>query len=400
MEGLQPQDIEDLLQETDEEEGAQEPLPPKVERLLRALQSGTQYVARSDAAEQLGKVGTSSPRIVRALLAAYESDPYRLVKWAAAQSLRAPVHQEFLQEHPDLMEATERTLWQPSGSDLSRVPTVRPEAERILFQVEDKTEGHKWYTASLVLEPVAGAISISGYRDGGPTISIPVGEIGGCEIVVREEVGDRTQNWHPSGEPLGCLLVGVLAIIEHSLLKASLAPAIKLIQSMAEGAPQQRVVYLRSVEGGERGQVATAEMAQRIAAFLRQAGYAGIIPDDLSEPTEFEASLREKRRGGLLLSVAMLSSLAGLVVGLVTGLWRAEQSLSPGVAFGCGVGFLVAMAVGAAVGAVVGAAVTWRKDRIAGLVMGAISASVIASLSWLPIALWRVAAVSGPLIRW
>jgi hypothetical protein len=400
MEELQPEDIEDLLQELEEESGAQESVPQEIEELLRVLQSGSEHLDRREAAVKLGRVETSNPRIVRALIAAYESDPYSMINRAAAKSLRAPVHQAYLQEHPDLMEATERALQQPAGSDPSRVPTVRPEAERILFQVEDETSRHKWYTGSLVLEPAAGTITISGYRDGGPAISIPVSEIVGCEVVAMEEVRDRTQAWYDSGEPLGCLLVGFIAIIQHSLLKASLVPAIKLTQSMSDGARKQRAVHLRSVERGDRGQVATAEMAHRIAAFLRQSGYDGVIPDELSEPTEFEASLREKRRGGLLLSVAALSSLAGLVVGLVTGVWRAEQSLSPGGGLGCGAGFLVALAVGAVVGAVVGAAVTWRKDRIAGMIMGAISAAVIASLSWLPIALWRVAEVSGPLFRW
>lgn len=117
MEELQRQDIEDLLQELEEESSTQASSPPDVEELLHILQSGSAALERADAAEQLGKVGTSSPRIVRALIAAYNSDPYSMVNRAAAKSLRAPVHRAYLQEHPDLMEATERALQQRPGAD-------------------------------------------------------------------------------------------------------------------------------------------------------------------------------------------------------------------------------------------------------------------------------------------
>jgi hypothetical protein len=97
MEELRPEDIEDLLQELEEESGAQESLPQEVEDLLRVLKSGNLHSARQDAAEQLGNVGTSSDRIVRALIAASESDLHPNVRRAAAKSLRASAHQEYLQ---------------------------------------------------------------------------------------------------------------------------------------------------------------------------------------------------------------------------------------------------------------------------------------------------------------
>lgn len=159
------------------------------------------------------------------------------------------------------------------------------------------------------------------------------------------------------------------------------------------------MIHLRSAETGDRGQAATAVMARRIAAFLRQSGYRGVIPDELSEPASFEALVRAKRRGGLLLAVIALSVLAGLVVGLVIGLGQGGLAQSQGVSLTCGVGCLVAPAFGAVVGALVGAAVTWRNDRIAGIVTGAISAAA-ASLSWLPIAVWRIVQTAGPLFRW
>jgi hypothetical protein len=133
MEELQPEDIGELLQELEEEYGAQESLPEEVEELLHVLQSSSAALDRRDAAEQLGNLETSSPRIVRGLIAAYGSDPYSMVNRAAAKSLRAPVHQEYLQENPDLMGVTERALQQGPGAD--RQP---PEPERRTPQATER----------------------------------------------------------------------------------------------------------------------------------------------------------------------------------------------------------------------------------------------------------------------
>lgn len=97
MEELGPRELEDLVQELEGEAGALESLPQEVEDLLRVLQSSNLHSARQDAAEQLGNVGTSSDRIVRALIAACDFDRYPEVRRAAAKSLRASVHQEYLQ---------------------------------------------------------------------------------------------------------------------------------------------------------------------------------------------------------------------------------------------------------------------------------------------------------------
>jgi Flp pilus assembly protein TadD len=114
VEELSPQDIEELLKELEKEDAVQESLPQEVEELLHVLQSSSAALDRGDAAERLGRVETSSPRIVRALIAAYESDSYSMVRRAAAKSLRAPVHQEYLQQHPGLMEGTKAA---PDPSD-------------------------------------------------------------------------------------------------------------------------------------------------------------------------------------------------------------------------------------------------------------------------------------------
>ncbi len=82
MDELLPQDIDDLLQELEEDYGTEEPFPPEVEKLLQDLQSGSSYLAREDAADQLGNVGTSGRRIVQALVAAYQSDT---IQWSVGQ---------------------------------------------------------------------------------------------------------------------------------------------------------------------------------------------------------------------------------------------------------------------------------------------------------------------------
>jgi tetratricopeptide (TPR) repeat protein len=128
---FQPKDIDELLPGLEQEYGTEESLPPEVEELLHVLQSDGQYTARRDAAEKLGRVDTSSARVVRALVAAYESDPYAAVNRAAAESLRAPVHQTYLQQYPDMAEGTGQAILQLPGSERSpgRDEKARPPAE-------------------------------------------------------------------------------------------------------------------------------------------------------------------------------------------------------------------------------------------------------------------------------
>jgi hypothetical protein len=140
MEEMQLQDTEQPLQQLEGEYSTEDSLPPQVEELLHVLQSDGLYSARRDAAEQLGKVETSSPRIVRALIAAYESDSYAAVNRAAAQSLRSPVHQACLRRHPDLLEASDKTILQrpvsgatqgSKGEALPRTKSQRAAAETL-----------------------------------------------------------------------------------------------------------------------------------------------------------------------------------------------------------------------------------------------------------------------------
>lgn len=126
MEELEPENIEDLLQKLEKADRAPESPPLEVEERLQVLQSDHESHARRDAAEQLGKTATSSTQIVGALLSAYASDPSSMVNRAAARSLRAPVHQEYLQQHPDLLETTERALQQRPGADKQLTDTGTP----------------------------------------------------------------------------------------------------------------------------------------------------------------------------------------------------------------------------------------------------------------------------------
>jgi len=116
MEELRPEELEALVQELEGESEEEEALSPEVEELLRDLAQASFGLARLKAAEDLGELSESSPRIVRALIAAGESDAFLGVREAALESLRAPVHQEILREYPDLMQharsATEQTATQ------------------------------------------------------------------------------------------------------------------------------------------------------------------------------------------------------------------------------------------------------------------------------------------------
>jgi hypothetical protein len=122
MEELQPQDIEELLQELEEEDLAEESQPLNVSDLLRDLQAES-IDTRKAAAERLGKVDESSLKVVRALVVVKETDSIYAVRKAAEEALRASVHQEYLQRLRDRMEETERDLFRVKRGDYQRVAT-------------------------------------------------------------------------------------------------------------------------------------------------------------------------------------------------------------------------------------------------------------------------------------
>jgi hypothetical protein len=116
MEDLQPQEIEELLPEVEEEDDWPELASSDVEGLLHVLQHGRRSDDRWDAAERLGRVEASSPRMVQALVTASESDPFPEVRRAAANSLRVPAHQAFLARESDLREAVKPVLAPPDSA--------------------------------------------------------------------------------------------------------------------------------------------------------------------------------------------------------------------------------------------------------------------------------------------
>ena len=142
MEELQPQELEDLVQELDGENAAEDSLPPEVEELLRVLQSSGPYHDRRSAALELGSLGISDSRIIRALTVAEASDPHPDVRRAAAGSLRAPVHKEYLQQHPDVVESAKSALQQVPGKGEPRRGMPRAQSVGLI--------------RSLVVSPIAG----------------------------------------------------------------------------------------------------------------------------------------------------------------------------------------------------------------------------------------------------
>ncbi len=78
------------------------PLPAGVALLLEDLKQ-TFNAARLSAARQLAQVDESDVRVVQALIDAARTDPALVVRQAAFEALQAPVHQEVLAQHPDLM---------------------------------------------------------------------------------------------------------------------------------------------------------------------------------------------------------------------------------------------------------------------------------------------------------
>lgn len=134
MEELQPEELEELLQELEEEYGAEESPSPEVEALLRDLQPSRGFMLRLRAARQLGGLSSSNRQIVQALGTVAEIDHSDEVRAAAAESLRAPVHQSLLQEHPELREAVDTAL----GKVPETARAAAPASPWARFQVENQ----------------------------------------------------------------------------------------------------------------------------------------------------------------------------------------------------------------------------------------------------------------------
>lgn len=170
---------------------------------------------------------------------------------------------------------------------------------RVFFEAKDQTSHHAWQLAGVDLNPVAGEFTIHGYPYGEPEITVPVSEIASCEMVEREDI---TRNLTRTLEAGGCggsgdwadllliplmlLTYAFLEVMDRTLARSTKVPVLKLTQSPSDGSSQGWVIHLRSKNRGRRGQVETLEMAGHVAAFLRQTGYRGTMPEELGGPSE------------------------------------------------------------------------------------------------------------------
>jgi hypothetical protein len=75
-----------------------------ISQLLQNLRGNSSLYIRRDAAIALGKLEESNEQAVIALLVAKSSDASDEVKKAALASLEAPIHQQYIKDHPDIFQ--------------------------------------------------------------------------------------------------------------------------------------------------------------------------------------------------------------------------------------------------------------------------------------------------------
>lgn len=189
--------------------------------------------------------------------------------------------------------------------DRANLQVVGTESQ-VLFEAKDQTSHHTWQAAGIDLDPVAGELTIHGYPYGEPEITVPVGQIASCEMVEREDIKRNLTRTLEGGGcggsgdwadllliPLLLLAYAFLEIMDRILARSTKVPVLKLTQSLSDGSSQGWVIHLRSRKRGRRGQVETLKMAGRVVAFLRQAGYRGTMPEELSVPVDLVGVPRE-----------------------------------------------------------------------------------------------------------
>jgi hypothetical protein len=115
MEVPQNQELDELLEELEGESEEEEALSPQVEELLRDLQPSSPFMTRLRAARLLGGISMSSRRVVQTLATVAETDSVSEVRAMAAESLRAPVHREYMLRHPEVVALMERSVAQAPG---------------------------------------------------------------------------------------------------------------------------------------------------------------------------------------------------------------------------------------------------------------------------------------------
>jgi hypothetical protein len=91
-------------------------LSPDMEKLIHSLKRGGLAFRRIEAAEKIGRMENSHPRLVLALLRARAMDGAEEVRQAAAAALESPPHRKILEATPGLIEeakAEERETLKP-----------------------------------------------------------------------------------------------------------------------------------------------------------------------------------------------------------------------------------------------------------------------------------------------
>jgi hypothetical protein len=100
MEEQDHQQVERLFEDLQQEYAIEEPLYPEAEKSLHELRPVKLFANRRRAAEELGQLGTSHPRIVATLVELSESDKSHFVRRLAAEVLLAPALQERVPSRP------------------------------------------------------------------------------------------------------------------------------------------------------------------------------------------------------------------------------------------------------------------------------------------------------------
>ncbi|MGB7539264.1 MAG: hypothetical protein WBM17_12065 [Anaerolineales bacterium] len=83
---------------------SEQPLGSEMEKLLQDIKRGGLAFRRIEAAEKIGKLAQSHPRLVEALLRASQKDASGEVRKAAAEALKSTVHAQILKKNPGLIE--------------------------------------------------------------------------------------------------------------------------------------------------------------------------------------------------------------------------------------------------------------------------------------------------------
>jgi hypothetical protein len=167
---------------------------------------------------------------------------------------------------------------------LGRNMTMTSEAEFILFEGEDEKRLYSWRLAQLKLDEIAGAITIQGVSGQQWTISIPVKEISGFEIVMSESINAWLHD-PPVARQGTNTLADIPILISNAIIRSGSRRKIrtpvrvlKLTQLSSE--PNQGwVIQMRSSKKGDAGREETRRLADRLSEFLAQNGYSGLMPE-------------------------------------------------------------------------------------------------------------------------